>query len=1265
MRSLKQKFMIIVSIVCLVLTGSVSARSIVKSDDAFPAPGSLYAGDGAVNYGSTHVPSMSLRTTDTGGTVNLAGLGDGTFAVDSFFDVFFEVDLGGGTSNAKLTGPVQIVVTSPGSYDGSGTFQTEIVSMSLSGDAGGTPVVVRESPTLASGGQVTLTRLPDGNWAVDSFFDVFTELSVDGGAFVEADGSVRMEGTGGQVGEFYVTVGGDATDWNQLDQAASGGDGLVSPQTGELWVSYPQGDSEQDEDTPPNVENWPTWWNEWWYDDPYDPDRVKIITLSFDYSRTDPQITDGYAIVTVNWSTTDWSLNPPTGTNPSQVFPPEDFDPTNPSIAWVGRGDIDRITLDDTNPSGHYTTTYQLPIPYNPEWVSVDVRGYNFSIINGQITHECLPDPTVPDITIEQLDWPNVTDSAWGRVKVDYNLSPGIYYFNLSVDSSGADDWVVQNLSIESLGGDESLMTYFDLGVADGSPVGNLNYAYSIGNVELTTAPATTTAAMVSSVEFRIGGEDGVNLDSGPGAPPRPAEKKDATAGAGADPNSGVIPDKDKFVNQPQEPNQCAPGAISNSLKYLQARGKIPGTIPTSISDVGSVIGSDKTGTPATWYLKKATHYKKHVNTRTIDAPLTVAKIQELVKELKDGQDIEIDWEGHVGVLGGIRIKPDGTVDLDIYDDNQTDDKSDPMHTSPLCGPAGTDYVDRMKLERFVIECPKETPSVCMPSFSLNTADEWLVTLEGQSTHTSIKPMTLPEWTTYMELWQTPSEYLEHPEPEFLYPENEFIEPQLYVYEGDSDPDNPDWPDDGGLVMGWGNDDGLVPGNDYASAYKVEYGEDPDLSNCIITVAVTAPVGIGQVSLGLETPPLGSGNIRSWYWNCGTGAGFPIQSGVPTTITIDTSIASTAAATPTATNYVNAAGFNLTNVLWILVDENATWMGSPAAAPVPGGPLVNMWNYWHWLMVSPKTTLTKALLTKHSQGPIVIDTSSGEDPDVPLFWGWDEKSDYHVGPIAADDWECTDNRPVTDFHWWGSFPGWTEPYPPCHPVAFHIGIWTDTPAVAGDPESYSHPKKLVWEHICDNYVWNFAGYDRDPRQFDKDDPTGGTTAGGTNIPGDDPTYEPNDSCFQYNQLLDGDDWFYQEPNEVTGKNIYWLSIAPIWDEDCDYEWGWKTRPKFFMDNAVSITAVTDASGTTTWPPVLGSLWSAGVPLQIPAYTGHGSHADAISWDLAFEISTNEPAYEDDPIPGDVGGPGTTEPDGTVDLNDLAIVARNWLTVATP
>ena len=105
---------------------------------------------------------------------------------------------------------------------------------------------------------------------------------------------------------------------------------------------------------------------------------------------------------------------------------------------------------------------------------------------------------------------------------------------------------------------------------------------------------------------------------------------------------------------------------------------------------------------------------------------------------------------------------------------------------------------------------------------------------------------------------------------------------------------------------------------------------------------------------------------------------------------------------------------------------------------------------------------------------------------------------------------------------------------------------------------------------------------------------------------------------------------------------------------------------------MSITAVdvlnADGTYTTTWPPVLGSQWNAGIPLQIPAYDlhlgGHQGHADAISWDLAFELSTNEEAYEDDPIPGDIGGPGgSTVPDGIVDINDLVITAANWLRLA--
>lgn len=60
-----------------------------------------------------------------------------------------------------------------------GTFQTEMLSMDLSGLVGGNPVMIRESPTLPSLGVTTIT--PGALFHIDSFFDVFTEFSIDGG----------------------------------------------------------------------------------------------------------------------------------------------------------------------------------------------------------------------------------------------------------------------------------------------------------------------------------------------------------------------------------------------------------------------------------------------------------------------------------------------------------------------------------------------------------------------------------------------------------------------------------------------------------------------------------------------------------------------------------------------------------------------------------------------------------------------------------------------------------------------------------------------------------------------------------------------------------------------------------------------------------------------------------------------------------------------------------------------------------------------------
>jgi len=62
-----------------------------------------------------------------------------------------------------------------------GTFDTEMLALNLSGTSPFGPFMIRESPTLASLGQTKISDLGGGLFRIDSFFDVFTELSVDGG----------------------------------------------------------------------------------------------------------------------------------------------------------------------------------------------------------------------------------------------------------------------------------------------------------------------------------------------------------------------------------------------------------------------------------------------------------------------------------------------------------------------------------------------------------------------------------------------------------------------------------------------------------------------------------------------------------------------------------------------------------------------------------------------------------------------------------------------------------------------------------------------------------------------------------------------------------------------------------------------------------------------------------------------------------------------------------------------------------------------------
>jgi hypothetical protein len=76
-----------------------------------------------------------------------------------------------GSGEAPGTGIMSVEQT------GANTFNTEMVALQLTGPGG---ALYRESPTLASLGQMMVTPV-SGGYQIDSFFDIFVELSLDGG----------------------------------------------------------------------------------------------------------------------------------------------------------------------------------------------------------------------------------------------------------------------------------------------------------------------------------------------------------------------------------------------------------------------------------------------------------------------------------------------------------------------------------------------------------------------------------------------------------------------------------------------------------------------------------------------------------------------------------------------------------------------------------------------------------------------------------------------------------------------------------------------------------------------------------------------------------------------------------------------------------------------------------------------------------------------------------------------------------------------------
>jgi len=124
------------------------------------------------------------------------------------------------------------------------------------------------------------------------------------------------------------------------------------------------------------------WWNQWFYNGPYDPDRKKVIDVSIFVLPYSP-VAGSHVEIAYNWSSPEW----PGGGEP-------------PLPQYVQDQELEQLyikrhtfkTLETIPPNGTTISSHLELQSYNPEWVSIDVRGSNF-VIDGTIDHRCIEKP--------------------------------------------------------------------------------------------------------------------------------------------------------------------------------------------------------------------------------------------------------------------------------------------------------------------------------------------------------------------------------------------------------------------------------------------------------------------------------------------------------------------------------------------------------------------------------------------------------------------------------------------------------------------------------------------------------------------------------------------------------------------------------------------------------------------------------------------------------------------------------------------------------
>ena len=176
------------------VAANAAAADFSSSSNLIPNPDGVYQSTNAVVFAGDFPKDYNVLSFVASGGAP-PPIGNDPPVIGSF-NALTSVSFGDGSGGSGIAQGAVEVFNDTGSQGQTilGRYPTEILQLNLSGGTFPPGWMLRESPTLASTGLTTIAPQSDGTFRINSFFDVFTELSLDGGqTWTPASGPIHLE----------------------------------------------------------------------------------------------------------------------------------------------------------------------------------------------------------------------------------------------------------------------------------------------------------------------------------------------------------------------------------------------------------------------------------------------------------------------------------------------------------------------------------------------------------------------------------------------------------------------------------------------------------------------------------------------------------------------------------------------------------------------------------------------------------------------------------------------------------------------------------------------------------------------------------------------------------------------------------------------------------------------------------------------------------------------------------------------------------------